>query len=219
MDPLDFARSEAVRVLTQAGTTLACRAAPDPDRLRFRCDGKGGEWATPYPLQMGVAASVLSDACPDSPYLERVFPSGSWIALDLNEAWRDMVRSYTPDIAPAVICPPPLPAFPARISPESWRFQSLLPVPQAACAARLDGSNPYVTLLRAQQNAAGRCQTSVNRPLLNECAVLAHCLTEGTSPHAAARQALHLAEQFLIRPAEAPTVARFLTLTRIFLGI
>lgn len=219
MNPLDFAREEVIRTVSDAGERLHCLLSPDPNSFRFRCDGKGGEWATPYPLIVRVEPQRLADACALSPYLEQAAPSGGWLALSLSEPWRDLVRSYALTAAPADYSVPPMPDFPARILPEAWRFQALLPHPQAALAARLDGGNPYVKLLRAQQLAACSKHSEPSRLLINECALLFRLLDLGTDPQAVARQALHLAELFLANPCEASTVSNILNLTRIFLGI
>lgn len=219
MNPLDFARSEVLRTVTEAGEQLHCLLSPDPDSFRFRCDGKGGEWATPYPLIVRVEPQRLADACPPNPYLEQVQSSGGWLAISLSEAWRDMVRSDAPAVTPAAFSVPPMPDFPARILPESWRFQALLPNPQPALAARLDGGNPYIKLLHAQNSAACcRCSTP-SRRLINECALLLRLIDLGDDPKAVAQQALYLAELFLANPCEAHTISNILNLSRIFLGI
>lgn len=219
IDPLEFARAEVVRVVGAAGTQLHALPSPDPAAFRFRCDGRGGEWATPYPLIVRVSPQQLAHACPSSPYLESVHPSGSWLALDLSERWRDMVRTYTPSLTPAADCAPPIPDFPARILPESWRIQSLLPHPSAACAARLDGGNPYVKLLRAQRLAAHAHPGSPSRLVINQCALLAHLLVSGEEPSSVGQQALHLAETYLAHRCEPAAVAHYLEMARFFLGI
>lgn len=219
MHPLDFARAEAVRTVSDAGERLHCLLAPDPAGFRFRCDGKGGEFASPYPLIVRMDAQQLAAACQPTPYLEQVRSSSGWLALDLSETWRDTVRAYAPSVAPAVFSVPPVPDFPARILPEAWRFQALLPKPQAASAARLDGGNPYVKLLRAQQLASCAKQTACSRRIINECAVLFQLLDCADNPSAVAQQALHLAELFLANPCEGATISKILNLTRIFIGI
>lgn len=219
MNPLDLARAEVVRTVSDAGERLHCLRSPDPNSFRFRSDGKGGEWATPYPLIVRVEPLRLAAACAPNPYLEQVQASGGWLAVSLSKAWRDMVRSYAPTVMPADFSVPPIPDFPARILPEAWRFQALLSHPQAALAARLDGGNPWVKLLHAQRMAACSSHSEPSRLLINECALLFQQLDLGSDAEKTARQALHLAELFLAAPCEAPTISNVLHLTRIFLGI
>lgn len=219
MNPLDFARAEVIRTISDAGDRLHCLLSPDPDSFRFRCDGKGGEWATPYPLIVRIEPQRLADTCAPNPYLEEVQPSGGWLAISLSDTWRDMVRTYAPTAIAADFSVPPIPDFPARILPESWRFQSLLPNPQPALAARLDGGNPYVKLLRAQQLSSCSNHSESSRLLINECALLFRLLDLGTDPKAIAQQTLHLVELYLANPCEAPTISNILNLTRFFLGI
>lgn len=219
MDPLDLARAEALRVLHSAAEALELQSLPRAEQFRFRPDGKGGELATPYPRIARVDPSALAAACPPSPLLEQVRPSGGWLAIDLSDAWRDTVRSYDLSLTPAEVSTPPAPDFPARILPASWRFQALLPQPQAALAARLDGGNPYTKLLRAQQLAQADFREQPSRLVLNHCALLAHLLTLGDDPKAVAQQALTLAEQFLLTRCEGAATSHFLELSRILLGI
>lgn len=219
MNPLDLAQAEVVRTISDAGERLHCLLSPDPDSFRFRCDGKGGEWATPYPLIVRVEPQHLADACAPNPYLEQVQSSGGWLAVSLSETWRDLVRSYAPTVTPADFTVPPIPDFPARILPEAWRLQALLPNPQASLAARLDGGNPYVKLIRAQQMAASSTHSAPSRLLINECALLFRLLDLGTDPKAIAQQSLHLAERYLANPCEASVISNILNLARIFLGI
>ncbi len=208
-DPIRAALFQAQAALRLAARSLGCPAEPTLELIRFRADGKGGELASPFPMVAGLDSAALAQGVVLTDLLEAVYPSGGWIAFNLSEDWRALVRSWQPDWTPPALCPPPQADFPARIDAASWRFCALLGRAEPALAARLDLGNPYRRLLRAEGLArAGQGENGAERHLVN-CA--AACRN--------AASLLALADAYLARPAEDALVAKALAYGRKTLGI
>lgn len=215
-----LARAAAEELLIQCARALGSGAGPSPEAIRFRPDGKGGELASPFPMTARLDPGALARAAGPSEWFEAVYPSGSWIALDLSDAWRELVRHSAPTPPPRndpVLPPPP---FPARIEPPLWRLDALAGITGPETAARLDRGNPAfrlrLALGRAKRGAGG------NRPdrlLVNEAALLTDLLERPGGARAPALQLLRLSEAYLARPGEDALVARTLLIASKSLGI
>lgn len=202
-DPITLARQAAFDCLCQGAERLGCSVVPALKAIRFREDGKGGEIASPFPMAAGLDSKTVADACPAGGWFEAIYPSGGWVAFDLSDDWRDYVRAWDAFWAPTDLEFPPIPAFPARIHPESWRFSALLGQCDPMTAARLDLGNPWQRLCRAMKLAGQRRgQGRPDRQLVN-LAALCHG-GEGQT-------LLALTDAYLAHPGEDALVERILT--------
>ena len=212
-DLLLCARNAAAKLLTERARALSGPDAPaaDPDRVRFRPDGKGGVFASPYPMRSGLSPAALAECAVGAPWFSRVYPSGDWIALDPAPAWYDAVRRG--DIAPVPLAlpeVPPPPEAPWRIAVEDWRFLFRMGAPDAARAGALGQNNPgfavRYALLRAKRAAGERADEA----LLREGALCLHLLCSKGDVSALCRGLSALAQRYLRAPGEYDFVARVL---------
>ena len=214
--PLRLARASALAALTEGARRLGSAALPAEKALRFRPDGKGGELASPFPMAAGLDSAALAAAVPPAQWIEGCHPSQGWIALELSEDWRTLVRNFVPEPLILTFQTPPIPDFPARIDEKSWRFCALLDQTAPLVCARRDRSNPAVRLALAQARAGqNRGQNRPDRYLVNLCAAALDC----AAPAPLARRLLELAEGYLKTPGEDALVNKTLCWGAQCLGI
>ena len=212
-DLLLRAREAAAALLTESARVLSGPDAPaaDPDRVRFRPDGKGGVFASPYPMQLGLSPAALAGCAHGAPWFARVYPSGDWIALDPAPAWYDAVRrgeaAPVPLSLPEV---PPPPEAPWRIAPEDWRFLFRMGAPDAARAGALGQNNPGFATRYALSRAKHAAGERADEALLREGALCLHLLCAGGDAGALCRGLFALARRYLRAPGEHDFVARVL---------
>ncbi len=209
-DPLTAARLKAAALLTEAARRLGNDAVCPVRSVRFRPDGKGGELAAPFPMTAHLDAGALAQAMSADAFFERAAPSGTWIALELGEEWRDAVRCWTAPEEKLTADTPPIPAFPAKIDAALWRLDALAGRCDPLTAARLDRGNPAWRVQRCTELAGqNRGRNAPDRRLVNEAALLYALLTEDSAPKAA-QQLITLADRYLASPAEDALVRRVL---------
>lgn len=197
--PLRLARASALAALTEGAQSLGSAALPVEKALRFRPDGKGGELASPFPMAAGLESAALAAATPPAQWIGGCRPSQGWIALELSEDWRTLVRDFVPEPLILTFEVPPVPGFPARIDGASWRFCALLGETEPLVCARRDRGNPAVRLSLAQTRAGqNRGQNRPDRYLVNLCAAALDC----AAPVPLARRLLELSEGYLKAPGE-----------------
>lgn len=205
--PVALARASALAALTEGARSLGSAALPEEKSLRFRPDGRGGELASPFPMAAGLDSAALAAAAPPAQWIEYIYPSEGWIALDLSEPWRQLVREFDPEPLALSFETPPIPDFPARIDKNNWRLCALLGRTEPLVCARRDRGNPAVRLALAQARAGqNRGRNRSDRCLVNLCAAALDC----TAPAPLARRLLELAEGYLRAPGEDPLVEKTL---------
>ena len=215
--PIAAAQEAARALLAQAGLELdpeGCR--PAPDRINFSRDGEGGDLSSPYPQIAKLDPDLLARRVAPHPYFTRCYAHRGWIAFDLSEAWWHQARAWQPDFCPLLLPPlPPVPDFPARITPDSWRVNALLGRPRPEIAARLDRGNPAVLMTLARQ----RCRRSDSERPDRTLAGLALTALEAKTPQKLAVVLLELSRRYLRSPGEEALVAKALDRGLTVLGI
>jgi hypothetical protein len=209
--PIARVQVDAAQALTDAAARLGVvGVAAQPNAIRFRPDGKGGELASPYPRICGLTSAALAHQLTCDSWWAHVYPSGDWIGFDLSPRWDALVRGWsesTPALSYAI---PPLPAFPAKIRREDWALCALLGKADPCIAARLDRGNPAQNIRRAQllagQNRGGNAP---DRALVNQAALVYQALYSG-NPGNVARAMLALAQRYLAQSGEDALVGRSL---------
>lgn len=176
---------------------------PPPARVTFAPEE--GRLVSPYPQALGIAPERLAEGLPLPPELERCAPSGRWLAFELSGDWWRRARRWPGDFSPLALPPlPPVPDFPARITPFSWTLNALLGAPKPEAAARLDRGNPAVLIQLAWQRADAA--EGEDRAL----AALALAALEEARPRALAWDLVKLARAYLRTPGEGALVRRAL---------
>lgn len=206
--PIAAAREAARALLAQALLELDPAGSPPPQiRVNFSPEGKGGDLASPYAQMAKLDPARLAGQVRPHRYFTRCYPNWGWIAFDLSETWWQEARAWQPDLTPLTLPPlPPVPDFPARITPESWRVNALLGRPRPELAARLDRGNPAVLLELVRH----RCrQTGPERPD-RVLAGLALTALEAQAPKPLLLTLTDLARRYLRAPGEEALVAKAL---------
>ena len=212
--PVAQVRAELAALLGQAARALGCPAVPAP--VSFSADGRGGDLASPYPQILGVCPAELASALPAHPDVARCYPGGTWLRFDLSPDWWRRARSWRPDAAALDLPPlPPVPDFPARIPPASWRLNALLGAPRPETAARLDRGNPAQLVRLARCLAARGGEPRADRALAGQALLL----PDLREPRALARELVKLAQAYLRQPGENVLVCRALDWGAAALGV
>lgn len=215
--PIAAAREAARDLLTRAILELdPQRRPPDQIQVNFSPEGKGGDLASPYSQIAKLDPARLSGQVQPHRYFTRCYPNWGWIAFDLSETWWQEARARQPDLNPLTLpLLPPVPDFPARITPESWRISALLGHPRPETAARLDRGNPAVLLELVRH----RCRRSGPERPDRVLAGLALMALEAQSPKPLLLTLTDLARRYLRTPGEEVLVARALDRGLAVLGI
>ena len=206
--PIAAAQEAARTLLTQALLDLNPQDCPSsPVQVLFSSDGAGGDLASPYAQMLGTDPALLAQRVRPHPFFTRCYPNWGWIAFDLSEEWWQQARAWQPDRTPLPLPTlPPIPDFPARISPESWRINALLGRPQLESAARLDRGNPAVLLQLARRRALQAPSDRRDRIL----AGLALEALEAQKPRPLLLTLMKLAQRYLHSPGEEALVVKAL---------
>ncbi len=208
--PIASAKVFLAQRMTQAAICSGSNAVPSVQAIRFRADGKGGEFASPFALAAQLDVAQLVSQMSTGDIIEAIFQSDDWLAFQMSDEWRDCVRRYQPEAGSILVSVPEQPAFCAKIDPICWRFNVLLRQPEAMLAARLDAGNPARLVKRALFLASRETGSNrSDRRLINELALLIDAF-EGTRGDCLAAQMLRVAQIYCASAAEDKTVFNLL---------